>query len=189
MITMTRTQTERVEAVSKSLADLARPLQRKAEEFGYPNEFVTALCVSSALNLIGVQADLVAGSAAWLVMGDEMQGEALLEGRKVIPFFGYKFNAAKALPTMVKFEYPEDIHSFVIDYEGIIYDFTLADQRASFEALSKTKWPAKTAPPDVIVGCQEDLVVCGWQYAPDQQASEFVKMLAHRLCVASAFSP
>jgi len=188
MLTMTHAQTERVEAVRKSLDDMRRPLLVKAEQLGLPNEFVTAMCVASGLNLIGVPADLVAGSAAWLVMSDEMQGEALLENRKPIPFFGYRFNLTQALPNIVKFEYPDDLHSFVVDRDGIIYDFTLADQREAFKVGAGYPWPAKTAPPDIIVGEMDDLVVRGWQYAAEEQASDYVRVLAHRLVMLASFN-
>jgi hypothetical protein len=183
---MTENQQKLVESIKLSLPDLAAPLRPTVERLGYPEDFLIAMCVTSALGILGIEAELLAGSAAWLVMDDELQGEALIEGKKVTPFFGYRFDATKALPIMVKFEYPEDLHSFVRVEGSVIYDFTLGLQRAAYKEASGMAWPAKTAPPDIIVGEPEDLVVRGWQYQEHDRASDYVRHLAQRVVFLTA---
>lgn len=180
---MTTQQQRQVDSIKEAMGTLTAPIRPLIESSGYPEDFLVAMAVVSALNSFGIRAELFAGSASWHVMDYELQGEAMLAGNKVAPNFGYDFDIVESFPAMVRYEYPDTLHAWAVTIEGAIYDFTLGLQREAFKAASGIGWPAKTSPPDVIVGDMDDLKARGWVYEPNEKATEYVRCLVTRTVI------
>ena len=179
---------EFMQSVIATIDSLSPHLEEAALVLGYPPELVTAISASSALNLLGTPARLVAGSAKWTVMSEEEQGGCILSEpmTEPIPYFGYSFNFQKALPDLTKMECPEDMHLWVEDTEGRYYDFSTKDQAARFEEALGITWPDRTQLPSYVYGHPEVLKELGWFYEPENRADILVNALATRLMVTAS---
>jgi len=174
-------QSKRVEAARANIDPLKNPFLPVAAQLGFPDEFLVAMSATTALVMLGVRARLVAGSARWLLMSDEEQGEALLTQQKPLDYFGYEFSLTEALTELVTMHVPESMHVWTVDDSGTIYDFTGEDQMSQFESLCVHSWPAARRLPPAIVGTSEDLQVNGWFYEEDEQATSFALRLVQFL--------
>lgn len=174
-----------IASLTDTMEMLASPLRPAAAELNYPEEAVIAISVCSALGLLGVPAQVVAGSARWLVMSLSEQGDSMLEGKKPIGYFGYDFDFVASLPSMLKLEFPPTMHLWVEDHEGRIYDFTTAMQMASFEEATGREWPEKRKLPEYIAGMPDDLKVAGWEYIPEPKAGLMMVNMLQRLMLTS----
>ena len=113
---------EQSDAVFEATVELRKTLQWSSYNLGYAPELMTAMACGAALCGLGIQNLIVAGSALWLVMSEEDQGDAMIEGRKVHPFFGFKFDMTKELAKLMTLKYPDEIHVWCQDEDGCIYE-------------------------------------------------------------------
>jgi len=183
---MTKTQAKIVAAITDSLEPLMLPIAPAMDALDFPVELRMATGVVTALNSMGIQTALCAGSATWAVMDIVDQAEALNEGRPVISKFGYEFDPIVALPSLVRGIFPDTLHAWAEVMEtGVIYDLTLANQITSFEELSGIAWPESTRPPDTLVGVRGDFEPNGWSYTLNQLASSHVNRLVGAVITAA----
>lgn len=176
---------KRVHALSEAIPNLSDPLKRACEELGYPTELQLAYATAAALNLMGIQARVISGSASWVVMGLEAQGDALIENRQPVARFGYRFDITESLGFLSKMEYPPDLHSWCVDGEGVIYDFSGELQADRYKENTGDEWPEGTRLPYPICGQQDDLKANGWFYNPDEQATKLVELFIMRVVAVS----
>jgi hypothetical protein len=166
-----------LEALVTSLYD---PFVARCQVLGMPRVVCRPATVMSALFLMGIDCRVAAGSAKWSVMSLDEQGEAMLEGKEPIPFFGYKFDLLSGIQSLMKGDF-SDIHAWVVDMAGNIYDLSGAEQLQMFEELGHGPWPARSALPTVMIGKPDELKVNGWFYREDTAAS----FLLLKMCMES----
>ena len=172
------TTDSRLASVRDSLPAMKELYVDAAAHLGFPEDTVTAVCGCAALNMLGFHTHLIAGSAKWLLMTDEEQGDAMLTGIKPVGYYGYEYHTTEALPLFVKGRMPE-MHAWAVGVETeIVYDFTGPSQMKQFEELDNShKWPLSRRLPSVIWGEYEELATRGWFYTEDTTATEFLGKL------------
>jgi hypothetical protein len=174
------------ESVRESIQSLAAPLRASAESMGYPEDVVVALCTHTALSLLGVRCMLYGGSAKWQVESDVAHGEAMLAGTPSQGSFGYDFDFLKAMPTLAKVEYPDDLHIWVGDSDGYYYDFTAPLQVLAYEESAGKPWPEDTILPFYIAGKPEALALKGWIYKDEPKVQYLIQALVSKLMFVAA---
>lgn len=160
-----------------------------SELISFPTTMVKAVTLCTAMRVMGISSRIVAGSAKWLVMSEEEQGDAMLEGRQVIPYFGYELDYDEAMPVLVMANIPDNIHIWVEDSDEAIYDAGTVEVMQEFSESLGTVWPEKRKLPALIYGSQEKLAQSGWYYTRHDLATQLICNCATRLTMLAQMNP